>query len=73
MTENDAVCIIKMGRTSLCEERGALGPFQSAGAVLLGTLGFDDHIVIGHVADGFGAFFTAGVAFDGDFFGRLPN
>ena len=38
----------------MCEENGALGPFQSAGAVLLGTLGFDDHIVIGHVADGLG-------------------
>ncbi len=42
------------GRTSLCEGRGALGPLQSAGAILLGTLGFDDHVVVGHVADGLG-------------------
>ena len=54
MTENDADCIKKGGAHVLVRRRWALGPFQSAGAVLLGTLGFDDHVVVSHVADGLG-------------------
>jgi hypothetical protein len=36
----------------------ALGALQTASAVLLGTLGFDDHVVVGHVADGLGGSVT---------------